>query len=132
MWKLAFIVVSLQIIFSKLLNLILCQPFFKCYKYIIYYHLHRILSLTDSMKRCGNQKLNIPKLEERWRILPWICAKKHELIWGCKSWIISFRSVKWAAAWQNQQNDLCTLTKTQISKGIHPVWSVFAVHSLGS
>ena len=33
---------------------------------------------------------------------------------------------KWAAAWQNQQNDLHP-AKTQISLGVRPVWSVFAV-----
>ena len=31
-----------------------------------------------------------------------------------------------AAAWQNQQNDLCA-QRTQIRLGIHPIWSVFAV-----
>ena len=30
--------------------------------------------------------------------------------------------IKWAASWQNQQND-CALVKTQISLGICPVWS---------
>ena len=29
---------------------------------------------------------------------------------------------KWATAWQNQQNDLCTQQR-QISLGIHPFWS---------
>ena len=33
---------------------------------------------------------------------------------------------KWAGAWQNQQNDLCA-KRRQISLGIRPVWSVFAV-----
>ena len=37
----------------------------------------------------------------------------------------------WAAAWQNQQNDLFA-QRTQISLGIHPVWSVFTVRSKGS
>ena len=32
----------------------------------------------------------------------------------------------WAVSWQNQQNDMHP-AKTQISLGIHPVWSVFAV-----
>ena len=36
------------------------------------------------------------------------------------------------AAWQNQQKSYVYLVKTQISLGIHPVWSVFIVHSLGS
>ena len=34
--------------------------------------------------------------------------------------------LNWPGAWQNQQNDLCK-AKTQISLGICPVWSVFAV-----
>ena len=33
---------------------------------------------------------------------------------------------KWAAKWQNQQSDLHP-AKTQISLGIGPVWTVFAV-----
>ena len=28
------------------------------------------------MKRCDSQKLNIPNLEEKWRILSWMCVKK--------------------------------------------------------
>ena len=39
----------------------------------------------------------------------------------------------WATSWQNQQNDLCIRpAKTQISLCIRPVWSVFAVRSMGS
>ena len=38
---------------------------------------------------------------------------------------------KWAAAPQNKQNDVRP-PKTQISLGIHLVWSVFAVHSKSS
>ena len=37
----------------------------------------------------------------------------------------------WAAARQNQQNDLHPV-KTQISLCIHAVWSVFAMRSMGS
>ena len=33
----------------------------------------------------------------------------------------------WAAAWQNQQNDLCAEGRRKNSLGICPVWSVFAV-----
>ena len=36
-----------------------------------------------------------------------------------------------ACAWQNKQNDVCPV-KNQISLCICPVWSVFAVHSVGS
>ena len=46
---------------------------------------------------------------------------------------------KRAASWQNQQNGNCAQRRlisdwaeTQISLGIRPVWSVFAVHSVGS
>ena len=37
----------------------------------------------------------------------------------------------WAAARQNQQNDVHP-AKTRISLGIRPVWSVFTVRSIGS
>ena len=37
-----------------------------------------------------------------------------------------WQAKKWAAAWQNQQNCVRP-AKTQISLGIWPVWSVFAV-----
>ena len=37
----------------------------------------------------------------------------------------------WAGAWQNQQNDMRLVT-TQISLGIHPDWSVFAVYFMDS
>ena len=33
---------------------------------------------------------------------------------------------EWATAWQNQQIDMCAM-KAQISQGIHPFWSVFAI-----
>ena len=41
-------------------------------------------------------------------------------------------TITWAASWPNQQNYLCFPTKTQISLGIRPVWSVFDVRSMGS
>ena len=34
---------------------------------------------------------------------------------------------KWAATWQNQQNE-CAPREGSDQPGIHPVWSVFAVH----
>ena len=37
----------------------------------------------------------------------------------------------WATTWQNQESDWGP-AKTQISLGICPVWSVFAVCSMGS
>ena len=40
-----------------------------------------------------------------------------------KKWPIRPK-LNWARARQNQQNDVCS-AKTQISLGIHPVWSVF-------
>ena len=40
----------------------------------------------------------------------------------------------WTVSWQNQQNGMCTQQsrKDPIRLGIHPVWSVFAVRSMGS
>ena len=35
------------------------------------------------------------------------------------------------ASWQNQQTDVRPV-KTQIGLGIRPVWSIFAVRSMGS
>ena len=39
-----------------------------------------------------------------------------------------FDNIKWAAAQQNQQKDLCALPTLQISLDICAVWSVFLVH----
>ena len=41
------------------------------------------------------------------------------------------RNKYWATARQKQQNDMHP-TKTQISLGICPVWSVFSVRFMGS
>ena len=41
-------------------------------------------------------------------------------------------NIKWATTWQNQHKMSVHPAKTKISLGIRPVWSVFAVHSMGS
>ena len=70
-------------------------------------------------------QMQIKKTNKIWTLLPPLLLDLSHIssereLYSCKQTQI------WAAAWQNKQNNLYAQQR-QISLGIHPVWSVFAV-----
>ena len=72
----------------------------------------------------------------RWQLFPPACVLKANYKWNVRKLAPSSRTKAvlytfseeetWAAAWQNQQNDVHP-AKTQISLGVRPVWSEYSL-----
>ena len=81
--------------------------------------------------------INIPSQYDIVSMAKWFhigfYAKCKKMWWNVRCCIFRLdEAAFWATSWQNQQKWPLCPAKTQICLGIRPVWSVFAVRSMGS